>query len=718
MGRRSSVTLAVVAGCLACSMLLSLGGCSGSNPVATVTNPVPDSIAISPSPSSSMELGSNLSFTATPLDATNNPITEPVQFQSSNTAIVTIAANGLACAGTWDSLSNPQICTPGSVGISTITATAQGVTSPGSTVYVHQTIDKITVNAFTPPNVTPPNNICQSVGKVDNENAYFEAHAFNRNIDITSTVGQFTFQAVNASVATISNTANVLANLADGTSLNQVQVTAKTPGTTQIFARVDNATSTPTNFTTCRVESIALNVTSETSNSKTITPTVIDQLGNQITGVPLTWSSSETKSATVTSSGIATAATGGGTATIVASCTPPTCNIGFSPSQPIYPENVVTIAPAAGTPPSRIIYVSSTGCGTTDNCFSVAIPVTIPGSTYGTITSLPATPNSLVFDRQGSKAFLGTNASQLGSKGLAVLSATANTASQFTSTPGKVLAVSPDGSAVIVSDTVDTPNQVFVFDTKTNRSVSFRITGATAADFSPDNLKAFIVAGSTLYVYSKLDALQTIALAAPANDVSFLSEGAFAYVAGGSPSSVTTWGTCNPAQATAPAPTPGTPIFIKTLADASAVVALDPPTMDVIHVLTAPQGCTPTVSNSVSSFDLGHGAFVPTQVIVSQDGSTAYILTSNSSSVMVFNITAETSSAVALNGNAVALRASLSPDGQQLYVGASDGMLHVLQTSTGADITEVPFPQGLCQDSAGNPFKGLNCLPDLVAVKP
>ena len=54
----------------------------------------------------------------------------------------------------------------------------------------------------------------------------------------------------------------------------------------------------------------------------------------------------------------------------------------------------------------------------------------------------------------------------LGTKGLMVLNATANpaTVSEFTSVTGKVLAVSPDGNTVIVSDTFATPNQVFIFN--------------------------------------------------------------------------------------------------------------------------------------------------------------------------------------------------------------------------------------------------------------
>jgi len=731
MGSSGRVNFRIIKACLAAGWLAALVGCSGSSPVRTTNFPVPNSISLQPTPSVSMELGTNQAFTAVPLDVSNNAISEPFTYQSSNTAVVTIASNGLACAGSWDSLTNPQICTPGSVGVAQITATAQGVTSPASTVYVHQKIDKVTVNGFTPPNVPPPNNICQSVGLV----AYYEARAYNRGNDITPTVGQFTFQAINGTVADLSNTAPLLANVVDGVSLNQVQATAKIPGVTPIVARIGTAASLPANFNTCRVESISLEVTGSTSNSKTITPTVKDQLGTEITGVPLTWSSSHSGSVSVSSSGVATLNTGGGAATVIASCTPPTCNVGFASSLPIYPENVETLVPSNGTPPDRTVFVTSTGCGSIDNCFSVVVPVTVPGNTYGTITTLPATPDSLIFEPKGTKAFLGTDSSLLGSRGLAVVESTAGAVSHFPSAPGKVLAISPDGNTAIISDTVDSPNQVFIFETARNTVTPWRITGATAADFSPDSLKTYIVAGSTLYVYSKLDALKSIALTAPANDVTFLAQGGFAYVGGGDASGVSVFRTCDNGLADTVS-TAAVPTFIKTLpgqaallpldpTDAFHVIGLAPPAIEIISVHppsnTNWTGCTPAVVDDnplPMSFDLGHGAFTAKQFIVSQDGATAYILTPNSTSVLVFNITAQTSSAIALAGNAAPLSMSLSSDGSRLFVGATDGSLHVLDTATGGDITQVPFPQGLCQDSAGQPFAGLTCNPDLVAVKP
>jgi hypothetical protein len=697
-----------------------LPGCSSGSAVHTASYAVPASLTLSPSPYLSLEIGTYQALTATALSATRTTITQPISYQSSNTAVLTVASNGLACAGSWDSLSNPQICTPGGVGVAQITASAQGVSSPTTTVFVHQHVDKITASLLVLPNQPPPTNPCFSVGQTSN----YQATAYSNGVDITSTVGVFTWQTLVANVATLTTADSLLLP-------GQVEATAKIPGLTPLFATVGNVNSVPIYFTTCPVQSITLAVTTSSSTSRTITPTIFDTLGLQITGIPLTWSSSNSGSVSVTG-GVATGSSTGGGATIIGSCTPPTCNIGFAPSLPIYPENVVNVVvPVSGmTTPTSTVYVSSDSCGTTDGCINMIVPVTSPANTVGNFTPLSATPNSLVFNGVGSTAYLGTNSSLLGSVGVSVLDASSNTVEQFAGLAGKVLAVAPDGSKVIISDTspADGPNHVFVFDTASNTSPTFQITGATAAAFSPDSLKAYIVAGSSLYVYSKLDGLQTIALAAPAEDVSFLSEGAFAYVAGGASSALSVWRTCDNGRADTVA-VPAVPTFIRTLpgtakllpADTSAtfhMLAVDPPGIDILSVNTAPSGCTPPVADGpVASFSLGHGNFVPTQLIISQDGTTAYIIASNLNSILVFNIPGQAASAIALSGNPIPLNAALIADGTLLYVGASDGTVHVVNTAAGGDILQIPFPEGLCQDSSGRPFP-ITCNPDLLALKP
>jgi hypothetical protein len=711
MGRLGQVgcTIAIL-----CAVIAVEIGCNSGTAVHTTSYAVPTNITLVPAGSVSMELGTDQQFNATPEGPTKAPLTEPVFYQSSNGAVASVAANGVVCAGTWDSLSAPQVCTPGPVGVADIVAVTQGVSSPATRVYVHQHIDSVVITPVPPGPTTTCLTTAENSPGVPNA-ADYQATAYSRGVDITATAGQFNWQMLNPGVASLSTSANGLVNVVNGQSLNQVQITAKVPGITPVFAFVGNSSSVPFSFTTCPVQSIQLAVTGSTATSKTITPTVVDTSGTTITQVPLTWSSSQSGSVSV-SGGIALAVTGGGGATIIASCTPPSCNTGLLPSRPIFPESVVTLVPEISSS-TATVYVSSSGCGTSDACVSTVVSVTTSPTKLGNAIILPATPNSMVFDPKGASVYMGTDSGLLGSKGLSVINVGSNTATGFASTPGKVLAVSPDSSKVVVSDTTDSPNQVFVFDTSGNVPVAFRITGATAADFSPDSLKAFIVAGSTLYVYSKLDALQSKTLSAPANDVTFLSEGAFAYLAGGNPSGVTVERTCDNGQADTVGVSP-VPTFLKTLPDATGVVALIPPSIGVIHVSTTPTGCTPAVSDTLTTFDLGRGTFAASQLIISQDGSTAYIVSPDFNSILVFNISGQTSSAIPLVGNGFPLSASLTPDGTQLYVGSSDGTLHVLQTDTGTDTQQINFPQSLCQTTAGQPFLGVTCNPDLVAVKP
>jgi hypothetical protein len=710
-------------------LIAVLAGCSSSSPTTNTTFPVPGKIVLNPATPVSLNVGSaTQTFTATPQNNKGTAITTPVGFISSNTAVLTIANNGTACAGTWDSLSAPQICTPGPVGVAQVTATSHGVSSPPTTVYVHQRIDKIVTSPI--PNQTPPAGPCFSKGQVFN----YQANAFSQGLDITNSVGPFTWQAITTGVATLKTATDAapIVGLAPG----QLQVTAANPGVTAIFASLSNVTSQTLDFTTCAVESITLAVTGSGSNTinvtagagKSVTATVIDSLGNTITDVPLTWSSSQAGTVGVSSAGAVTTSKAGG-GSVIASCTPPTCNIGFQPLLPIYPENVIDVvaAPTTSTTTTtgtaETIYVSSTGtaanCATTTGCFSTLVPITGPANTLGTAVNLPATPNSLVFDRQGAKAYLGTDFGFLGSRGLMVVTvASPPTVSQVKSVTGKVLAVSPDGKGVIISDTKSSPNQVFVFNTSNNTTTTLPIVGATAADYSPDSLKAYILAGSTLYVYSTIEALQTVPLGTAANDISFLANGAFAYLAGGTPSGVTVHTTCTNALAATVA-TPQTPAFLKTLPNGLQVLAVDSPGIDIINVNTTPVGCSPPVSNTVTSFNLGRGNFVPTQLIMSQDGARAYVIANNLGSVLVFNIGNQTSSAIPLAGDAIPVQASLTPDGARLYIAAADGQMHVLDTEGGNDIQQVSFPTdastfqaGLCVGTT------ITCNPDLIAVKP
>ena len=91
-------------GGIAISCILLFSGCHSGNAVATASYAVPTSVSINPTPSASLELGKTLQFFSSANNSSNQTISgEPIEFASSNQAVVTVAANGLACAGIWDS---------------------------------------------------------------------------------------------------------------------------------------------------------------------------------------------------------------------------------------------------------------------------------------------------------------------------------------------------------------------------------------------------------------------------------------------------------------------------------------------------------------------------------------------------------------------------------------------------------------------------------------
>jgi len=744
MGRCGSVLWVVIL----ILLIGSLAGCGSSNNAPAAPN-VPASITLTPA-TASVEVGGTQNFTVSAKNSAGAPISVAVTLSSSNPAVLTIANNGVACGGTWDSLTSPIVCTPGPVGVAQVTASAAGVSSAPVTVFVHQHIEHISVTQVPSPTPPPTCTVESASGPVNgisqNQIFTYQATVSSRGNDITATVGPLTWTALSSTIVKVSNTVS-------GIGANQAQATANVPGITQIFVNAAGVNSPAINFATCPVKSITLAVTNSASNaftlatggSKTITATVVDTLNATLTNVPLTWSTSEPAVATVTGTGTSGNATGIGStgtvravspggAAIIASCTPPSCNDGVQTptvvgvtTLPIYPTDIVK-ATVTGTKATTTVWATSTGCGTNFNCGSSIVSISTSNNAVSGAASLPNPPNSLVFNPQGTKAFLGS------SKGLMVLDPAANppTVNTFNAVTGKVLAVSPDGNKAVVSDTSITashPQQdVSIFDqTNSGSRADLLISGVTAADFSPDGLKVYMVGANTnnLYVYSSVDGLKTIPLTAPANDVSFFSNGAFAYLAGGAASAVTVRATCDNTVATSTA-TSTVPQFIRSAADGLHVLALDspvstnPPTAQGVDVITASTmmltGCPPTVSNAHTFVNMGQGTFTPLQLIVSSDGLKAYVLASNLGSALVFDVNGQTpSSAISLAGvNPKPLSGSLTPDGALLYVATSDGTVHVLDTLASTDLQQVSLPVNFnfCTNVS------FTCTPDLVAVRP
>jgi hypothetical protein len=286
----------------------------------------------------------------------------------------------------------------------------------------------------------------------------------------------------------------------------------------------------------------------------------------------------------------------------------------------------------------------------------------------------------------------------------------------------------------VVSDTKSIPNQVYIVSGLGGTSVAtvpLLLSGVTAAAFSPDGLKAFLVAGNTMYVYSASLALKTVPLPATETAVSFYANGSLAYLAG--PSGVTMWNACDTTYAQAAAFSGGSPAIFRALADGVHALGVESPGLDVFTVqVNAPQVAVPVpdppklptcpfpvASPTFNFVNLGQGIFTPLKLLVAPDNSRAYILASNLGSVFVVDLGVNAVSSIPLTGNPVPLDASLTPDGTLIYVGASDGSVHVVSTISGGDLQQITFStdnnsnkSSLCSNIPQT------CNPDLVAVQP
>ena len=320
------------------------------------------------------------------------------------------------------------------------------------------------------------------------------------------------------------------------------------------------------------------------------------------------------------------------------------------------------------------------------------MPIDTATNTPGTAITLGAQPNSFLIDPQGARGYLGS------SNGLIVLNTgSASVAAPLASFPGTVLAVSPDGSRVIIGY----GSAVYVFGANSNTaSETLSISGATAAAFTPDSAKAFIVAGSNLYVYSPGAALRVVSLPAAVKTAAILASGAFGYLGGAAAGIVSVAATCNNSVA-GNVVTPGAPSLLQSLPNASGMLAVDSPGIDVITASTNNAGCPPAISNTVASKDFGQGPFTARQLLVPPSGASAYVI-SNLGMLLRYNVGSGAAATIPLASGAAAFTGGFTLDGAQIYVGGSDGVVHRIDTVAGTDAQQI----------------SVGFTPDLVVVKP
>ena len=589
---------------------LSFAACGGGTKAGPPL--FPGKVNLVPSTNISIVQGFTFLFSASAQSQSGTNLSVPITFTSSDTSVLNISANGVACGGQWDTAFTT--CTPGNPGVATVTATALGQASIPTYVFVHPPVDNITVTGVLLEGV-PVQEPCLS----QTQTMTLEAHAFSKGVDVTSSVGPFTFTASNTGVATLVP----LANNAYNFPTNQVTATASIPGITQIIASASGVSSKTFQqpqysnsqgnspvldfFATCPIQNIALEVGAAGSGQTTfatakgtsqkIVATVTDIMGSStlsnsnggvvLSKVPLTWTTSRPGALApgATCAETCSITTSPGAASITASCSPPTCNVGFpqvpaslssstqidactqffqanAPStfscqqlipMPVYASPVLIssggstpLTPAAGAIGGVVtgatsaagVFASSTGCQhqAPSTCSSAAYFLSTAKASTGAENPLPASPNSFLFNLQGDRIYMGSDFGAVMITPTNLNSAN-NPYTSFGTVTGKALAVSNSGTTVAFSDTIHNPNQVYVVNAANAANIvstPLNISGATAAAFSPDGLKTYIVGGtnsSSLYVYSALQALQQpstspqLTLSGPGTGVGFSPNG-------------------------------------------------------------------------------------------------------------------------------------------------------------------------------------------------
>ena len=500
-------------------------------------------------------------------------------FDANGKANMTIAdvvpTTGRLCAGTWNRNSGGGIadyttCNPtNQAGTVYVVATGNGANSNPLPIFVHPVVTNVvlgnatpTANCSTDPDpssnccplsadatvVAPPYspNSCLSQGQTGQlvARAYKNATVSPEN-NITCQVGHLTYAAQTAGVVSIDE--------------NGV-ATAQAPGSSVVSATIAQASSSAGFFSTCPPVSIALsvpntsNATSVVVNQNNLQPinVVVKDINNTIlTGLNLEFVST-------TPSTIPAAATGSvtpsfpGAAEITAICQPPTCNpssfneIGLlGNGMPVISNPITVTTPGTN---STLLYIGSTQS-------RYLVPVDFTTTTLGAPVQLPYVPNSMVISTDGTTIYMGSATE------LMVFSGTSNTLTKQDATvAGNVLAVSPDGTTLVITDPVR--QLIYLYNT-TSGALSAPSQGGVGshASFSPDSQAVYITTGTVttpaspgtpatsttpatpptpavitpgnqLLIHSTFTGWTTTTLGAPAADVAVTVPSVGAYLAG------------------------------------------------------------------------------------------------------------------------------------------------------------------------------------------
>lgn len=462
-------------------------------------------------------------------------------------------ATGALCGGTWNrntggGVADYTICNAtGKQATAYITASALGVTSNPLPVYVHAQVTSVALgtpstNCATDPatNCSPAsasstststtctvlaNGCCSTpvYTSTYNPNACLSQRSTGqlaaRIVDaggnnISCAVGHPTYSAQTGSVVTIDQ---------DGVA------TAVAPGSTIITATISNAGSSAGFFSTCPPASITLSAPGVTSgnvvsvNQNTgapLTATAVDTNGVSLSGLTLQLVSTTQRTLPNGVSGVVTPIFPG-TGAISAQCLPPSCNpsplneIGlYGNGVPVVSNEVVVTTKGTN---STVLYMASTAS-------LYIVPLDFTTGVQGAPVRLPYVPNSMVISNDGNTIYLGSSTE------LMVFNAISNTLTrQDTTVPGSVLAISPDGTTLLIADTAR--QQVYL--AATSGGIQSTYGGlATRAQFTPDSGTVYVSAGAETLVHSNFTGWTSSTATTPTTDVAITVPSVGAFFAG------------------------------------------------------------------------------------------------------------------------------------------------------------------------------------------
>ena len=665
-------------------------------------------------------------------------------------------ATGRLCGGTWNrhsggGIADYTVCNPtNKSGTAYVSASANGVTSNPIPIFVHPVVTSIvlgspSINCATDPAtncspaaytystvsttsgacptsaafpsnpqlangccsiapavVSPPSssilpfnpNACYSSGQLVQLSArmYAGTGANQQNISCFGGHLQFTAEGA-ASTTSVSPVVNI-------DNQNSV-ATANQPGSVLLTSNVSNAASSAGYFSTCPPASITLTAPGTTTNpivvnqnnQQPLVATAVDTKGVALTGLNLTYVS--TAPSTIPAGSTITPALAGA-ASIFALCEPPFCNsapysqIGLQGNgKPVVSNSVNITSPGTN---GTVLFMAST-----QSKYIVSQDFTRTGLSLPLL--LPYTPNSMVITSDGGTIYMGSSTALMVVNAVASLSLTRTDIGS----PGTVLAVSPDGTEIVISDPT---RQVISLETSSGSLISSYGGVGTHAQFSPDNQTVYITAGNQILVYSSFTGWTSITPTSPAADVAVTQPSVGAYFAG---PVTTARGYCS---STTVSGTSATNVFYPLADSQAAITDRIAATTNGQHILGAtatsgpvlsdlrvqiPSGPCPatgglTFTSSLSSTVLNQiTASAITGIWPTPDSSIAFLTYTGSSGLVPAYAPANSGpgqvSYVKLSGTATApLSGAVSSDNSTFYTGtAGDNLVHIINRGTLTD---------------------------------